>query len=67
MKIDGTKYKCDRCGVEKFLSCEQMAMEGGLTGHGIFKVTVPKRKDLHFCESCFTEFLRFMNEMEKIE
>lgn len=60
---------CWYCGREVITKTsadnEEMAMEGGLTGHGIFKVIVPKRKDLNLCESCFTEFLSFMNEKEE--
>ena len=59
-KVDGTLYKCDRCGRTKFLSCAEITTEGGLAAHGVYKLSVGKKKDIHLCADCFLHFCEFL-------
>ena len=64
MKTTGAIFKCDRCGVENFISDASMQKQGGLTSMGVYKVTVPRKSDLHLCEDCFMKMIAFLNQQE---
>lgn len=61
-KTEGTMYRCDKCGEAKFLSCADIAKDGGLSVQGVHKLSVGKRKEMHLCESCYLQFLSWLDE-----
>lgn len=61
-KVDGTMYKCDRCGETQFLSCADIAKDGGLSALGVYKLTVGKKNNLHLCGTCYLNFCEWLDE-----
>ena len=62
IKVDGTMYRCDKCGEAKFLSCADIANNGGLSAHGVYKLSVSKKNDMHLCENCYLQFCSWLEE-----
>lgn len=60
-KIEGVMYKCDKCGESKFLSCENIAKEGGIFALGVYKLSAGKN-NMHLCEKCYLQLCSWFDE-----
>lgn len=69
MKIEGKKYKCDRCGLETFVERkEDLVMDGGFTRERIYEPAVgwTREKDgeewRDLCPSCSEQYREVVNK-----
>ena len=61
-QTEGANYTCDRCGFEVFLSKKEI--NEGLSKSGIYKISTTGQ-NLHFCQSCFNDFIDFLNNKKE--